>query len=103
MSLYRVSLLDREGVVADSRVCESLAGTAKLMIGLAGCIGERWTRPLLDADGELTICVKGAGERDLTDDERAGLTALLEEFGAFHVDDSAEGGRWGVRDEGTGS
>lgn len=103
MSLYRVSLLDREGIVADSRVSDSLAGTAKLMLDLAGCIGEPWTKPLLDADGELTICVKGAGDRDLSDDEKAGLTALLEEFGAFHVDDSAEGGRWGIADTGTGS
>lgn len=97
MSFYRVSLLDPEGVVADSRTADSLAATARIMLGLAGCIGERWTLPLLDADGELTVQVKGAADRDLTADERDGLTALLEEFGAFHLEDDDEGGRWGVK------
>lgn len=100
MSMYRVSLLDPEGVVADSRTSDSLAGTAKLMLNLAGCIGEPWTKPLLDADDELTVSVKGAGDRELTDNEKAGLTALLEEFGAFRLEADDSGGRWGIGGEG---
>ena len=100
MSLYRVALLDPEGVVADSRTADSLAATAKLMIDLAGCIGERWTQPLLDADGELTVSVKGAGDRQLSPDEQAGLAALLEEFGAFNLERDDEGGKWAVGGEG---
>lgn len=101
MSFYRVSVLDNEGVVAESRTADSLARTAKMMLALAACIGDPWTKPLLDADGELTICVRGAGDRELTDDEKAGLTALLEEFGAFHVAPDDSGGRWGVASPGT--
>lgn len=96
MSFYRVSVLDPEGVVTDSRTADSLAATAKMMLGLAGCIGERWTKPLLDADGEFTVQVKGAGDRDLSDDERAGLTALLEEFGAFNLEADGSCGVWGI-------
>ena len=99
-SFYRVSVLDPAGVVADSRVADSLAATAKLMLGLAECIGEPWTKPLLDADDELTVSVKGAGDRDLTPDERDGLTALLQEFGAFKLEHNAEGGRWGIGERG---
>lgn len=96
MTFYRVSVLDPEGIVADSRTADSLAQTAKLMLSLAGCIGEPWTKPLLDADDELTVQVKGAGDRELSADEKAGLTALLEEFGAFHIANDADGGRWGI-------
>lgn len=96
MSFYRVSLLDREGVVVDSRIAVSLARAAKLMLGLADCIGEPWTKPLLDADGELTVQVKGTADRELSDDEKTGLTALLEEFGAFQLEPDDDGRRWGV-------
>jgi hypothetical protein len=100
VSFYRVSLLDNSGTVADSRTADSLAGTAKLMIDLAESIGEPWTKPLLDADGELTVRVKGAADRDLSADEQAGLTALLEEFGAFQLERDDSGGRWGINGEG---
>lgn len=96
MSFYRVSVLDLEGVVADSKTADSLAATAKLMLGLAESIGEPWTTPLLDADAELTVRVKGAGDRELSPDEQQGLMALLEEFGAFKLEDDGEGGRWGI-------
>jgi hypothetical protein len=100
VTFYRVTLLDREGIVADTRTSDSLAGTAKLMLDLAGCIGEPWTKPLLDADGELTVSVKGAADRELSEDEKAGLTALLEEFGAFQLEHDDSGGRWGIGGEG---
>jgi len=100
VSFYRVSMLDNEGVVANSRTADSLADAAKLMISLAGCIGEPWTKPLLNADGELTVCVRGAGDRELEPAEKDGLTALLEEFGAFHVEPDESGGRWGIPDGG---
>lgn len=93
MSFYRVSLLDPAGTVADSRTCDSLAATAQLMLKLARQSDEPWAKPLLDADGELTVQVKGAGERELSADEKDGLTALLEEFGAFNLETDEFGGR----------
>jgi hypothetical protein len=94
--MYRVSVLDPEGIVANSVTADSLAGTAKLVIGLAGCIGDEWTKPLLDADGELTIEVKGAGERDLTETEKTDLAALVAELGANPVSSDGDGSRWSL-------
>lgn len=96
MTFYRVSVLDQEGIIADSRTSDSLAGTARLLLDLADCIGEPWTQPLLDADDELAISVKGAGDRELTTNEKHGLTALLEEFGASKLADDGQGGRWSI-------
>lgn len=103
MSFYRVSLLDNEGVVADSRTAGTLADTARLMVSLGECIGEPWTEPLLDADGELTIRVKGAGDRELSELEKNGLRALLEELGATDRGDDADGSRWEITAPETGS
>ena len=96
MSFYRVSLLDREGVVAYSAVLESLPDVAANMLAHADLIGHPATRHLLDADGELTIKVRGPGERELTDTEKTGLQALLEEFGATHLEDDSDGDSWTI-------
>ena len=100
MSFYRIYVLDREGVAVDSRAATTLADTASILLTLADSIDEPWAKPLLDADGELTLRVKGAADRELSADEKAGITALLEEFGAFRLATDDEGGRWAIEDTG---
>jgi len=94
VSFYRVSVLDPAGDIYTSQTVDSLADAARATLRYVYLAHDEPVPGLLDDDGELTVRVKGAGERELTEDEKAGMQALMAEFGADFLEPDDAGGRW---------
>jgi hypothetical protein len=90
VSFYRVSVLDRNGVVAASRTAGTLPETAGLLVALGGCVEEEWAKPLLDAQGEFTVEVTRSGGRTLNDSDKAYLEECVQALGALIPEDDDE-------------
>lgn len=96
MTMYRVSLLDHDGTVANSQTAEGIPATAALLVALGACTGQEWAKPLLDELGEFTAEVRAEGGRILTVEESAILMNTVERYGAVVPTDDDELGllRW---------
>lgn len=96
MSLYRVSLIDGNGVVGHSRTTETLRGVAAILVDLGNRTGDPALRPFLDEYGELTASLTRAGGRPLLDGEADHVLELVEELGGIVPDTDDQVGelRW---------
>lgn len=96
MSFYRVSLLDRNGVVVTSQTCDSMMGVAGMLAMLGTASSEEWAKPYLDEYGELTVSITRAGGAPLLDGQMDHIMDLVREAGGVVPESLEEIGvlRW---------
>lgn len=91
--MYRVTLYTRDGTFETSKVEPNLNDAARTTVELANYALE--CRPdLLSDDGTAEVKVCGISGRELSDDEKARLHAMLTEHGALTASPNDDAEVW---------